>query len=784
MINQKALVAQIASAQEAGDHHLIISLADEGIGRFPDILRFKQAKMAGLRLYGHSMQAWTFGRSLPESEQIEGAILAQLTTVGIELSKLSDLENLIGLAETKLPNARETLRSRLRLTEHCHGHKAALVYCDTLDMSQHLGTSLELDYLRLLASAGRRAMARAGFRARVKAKPTPVNWLQLITFLIDIRDFENAEKHLTAQKGLSRTHPGWHLQNIRSARLAGDIRLALERARDAVSIHPKSHPVHFQFFTLLSENGQTREAEDACRAYANQFPKVLKAQITAARFLIHASSQDTLATLMERAENLIESASDVPGAYALMQAEAVLAQDDAIAAYAYLLDFTQQNGPLAIVEVKLAWTEYHSLGLVKSAIQRLRGLLAESSNNSPAILLLARCLVSLEQFDSAKKILGRITKSNPHIEATRESLLASIDLARGDLDKALRLAETACELKPHHNSFWFLKSNIEMLMGRIEDAWKSHLTGTHTYPPQPNEERYGRKPLHSLHGQILNEFRLHSGASDIQIGAPSDITPTVLAQLGAQARSTPESVACAVRFAAALRWAGHIGAAPRVPAVAAPKTLIPQTVYQFWDKTDLPEQVANLVEENRQLNPEYDFRMFDERSAFTYLVEKGETAALRAFRLAQYPAAKADIFRLAVLYHDGGVFLDVDDRCLAKLTSFIDPQLRFIGYQEPIFSIGNNFLATPPQCPIMRAALDMASTAFDGGSGESLWLSTGPGVVTRAVTLCATQPDGQIKDGIWIMSNGQFQERIAPHVRLSYKATAQHWTSQFTRKSS
>ena len=82
---------------------------------------------------------------------------------------------------------------------------------------------------------------------------------------------------------------------------------------------------------------------------------------------------------------------------------------------------------------------------------------------------------------------------------------------------------------------------------------------------------------------------------------------------------------------------------------------------------------------------------------------------------------------------------------------------------------------------MFRNALDQAAEASLGPLGETLWLSTGPGAVTRAFAHDMTGSDGQMTPRVWVMPDHRLRRSVAPHTRLSYKGTSNHWVKQFLR---
>ena len=80
-----------------------------------------------------------------------------------------------------------------------------------------------------------------------------------------------------------------------------------------------------------------------------------------------------------------------------------------------------------------------------------------------------------------------------------------------------------------------------------------------------------------------------------------------------------------------------------------------------------------------------------------------------------------------------------DDRCIAPIAT-LDPGGRaLIVYQEDLGSIGNNFIGARPGHPVIQRALSNGAAAINRGDSDILWLSTGPGLLTRSFAAWKTR---------------------------------------------
>ena len=114
----------------------------------------------------------------------------------------------------------------------------------------------------------------------------------------------------------------------------------------------------------------------------------------------------------------------------------------------------------------------------------------------------------------------------------------------------------------------------------------------------------------------------------------------------------------------------------------------------------------------QERNPEFTCRFFDDAAARAFLERDYSPEVLGAFDRASEPAKKADFFRLAYLFAEGGYYVDADDRCGAPLATVVPPHARLALFQEEYGTVGNNFIGVVPGHPVIATALDLAVEAI------------------------------------------------------------------------
>jgi hypothetical protein len=283
-------------------------------------------------------------------------------------------------------------------------------------------------------------------------------------------------------------------------------------------------------------------------------------------------------------------------------------------------------------------------------------------------------------------------------------------------------------------------------------------------------------------GQIIDEYSM-DGPLLAELAALQEQPPDLRAAgLLTIVRSQPDSTAAAISLMVALRQAGRLALAARCPAADA---VLPRCLAQFWDTPAPPADVTALMATWREKNPAIETARFDDAAARTFLRAHLPRPVLTAYLRVREPAQKADIFRLAYLTAQGGIYADADDRCLRPLEDLLEGGPELVLYQEDHGTLGNNFIAARAGHPVLAHALSLAVHAINRGDTDNVWLATGPGLLTRAFAWFLAQrgTDGVLPPGVFVLDRRELFRVIAIHCSAGYKKTERHWSnSAFGRR--
>lgn len=99
---------------------------------------------------------------------------------------------------------------------------------------------------------------------------------------------------------------------------------------------------------------------------------------------------------------------------------------------------------------------------------------------------------------------------------------------------------------------------------------------------------------------------------------------------------------------------------------------IPKVIHQTYFTKALPEAIQKNVNHIRAMNPEWEYRLYDDADIDVY-IRQNYPELFNIFKKINpsYGAAMADFFRYLLLYKEGGVYLDIKSSMAKPLNEII-----------------------------------------------------------------------------------------------------------------
>ena len=155
--------------------------------------------------------------------------------------------------------------------------------------------------------------------------------------------------------------------------------------------------------------------------------------------------------------------------------------------------------------------------------------------------------------------------------------------------------------------------------------------------------------------------------------------------------------------------------------IAKKNTKIPCKIWQTHETNDLPNSSFKNILRLIKNNPEFEYNFFTKEDRFEYLKKHYNRDVLNAYTNIKSGAGKADIWRLAVILREGGIYIDVDKVPTQNAVSFIsliDPDDEMIhgrnwhvwGFDAPAV---NSTICARPNHPIIKSTFDSVINAVN-----------------------------------------------------------------------
>lgn len=173
---------------------------------------------------------------------------------------------------------------------------------------------------------------------------------------------------------------------------------------------------------------------------------------------------------------------------------------------------------------------------------------------------------------------------------------------------------------------------------------------------------------------------------------------------------------------------------------------IPKLISQTWRTRTVPAPAEPLCGSWQRRNHDFAYRLFDDEACAAVVAEVAPDYIDDYLRL-PFPVMRADFFRYAVVYRDGGLYADIDMECLRpvghllslgaavfSVESWLTGRRRAeIGYARP-FQVANCIFAASPRHPFLLEVMQRTIELTRGRTivaREDVEDLTGPRMLSR-----------------------------------------------------
>ena len=165
--------------------------------------------------------------------------------------------------------------------------------------------------------------------------------------------------------------------------------------------------------------------------------------------------------------------------------------------------------------------------------------------------------------------------------------------------------------------------------------------------------------------------------------------------------------------------------------MSIPKIIHKVILVDGFEFPKLPVGMTKAVDTWRDTNPEYNLKIYSGKDCQRYILDHFDQKTLDYFNKLKPYAFKCDLFRLLVLYNEGGWYSDMRQVCMTPLNNLNQSGHEFYTSADcpPNQNcMYNAFIGSIPKHPIMKKTIEIVKWNIDHEHyGLDCLYPTGPG---------------------------------------------------------
>lgn len=162
---------------------------------------------------------------------------------------------------------------------------------------------------------------------------------------------------------------------------------------------------------------------------------------------------------------------------------------------------------------------------------------------------------------------------------------------------------------------------------------------------------------------------------------------------------------------------------------------IPKKIHIFWKIKDYLDFNFNIISNGtrklRDLNPDYEFIVYDDNDIENYLKEQLSPADYQLIKN-KHIVEKTDLVRLILIYNEGGIYSDIDRLCNISLNQIIKPGVKCILPTFKYEDFSQDVIISCKGSPILKRTIEL--NLERRRQGECNFYQLGPVTYMNAIT--------------------------------------------------
>jgi len=117
-----------------------------------------------------------------------------------------------------------------------------------------------------------------------------------------------------------------------------------------------------------------------------------------------------------------------------------------------------------------------------------------------------------------------------------------------------------------------------------------------------------------------------------------------------------------------------------------------QTIMQYWADANIPEEIKILTNSWKNKNKNFKHIIFNKKDASNFIKEHFSEEIYSAFLSIKLPAMEADVFRVAYILKNGGLYVDCATKCISQLDNNLISSSKLTLMRKDHGGIWNGFI--------------------------------------------------------------------------------------------
>lgn len=168
-----------------------------------------------------------------------------------------------------------------------------------------------------------------------------------------------------------------------------------------------------------------------------------------------------------------------------------------------------------------------------------------------------------------------------------------------------------------------------------------------------------------------------------------------------------------------------------------PSFSYPLSLWQTYKNRTPVAPAVPLIRSWRERNPAYEYTFFTDDDIDAFMAKHFDSATVAVFRALPIGVMRADMWRYAVLYVNGGVYADLDTECIVAIDQWPHAQNKLLVGLENDTHFCQWCMASEAGHPVLAKVLELIVARWQRGPDLShpylTHYLTGPGVWTDAI---------------------------------------------------